>query len=413
MRIVAAVLAGLALLLSGACTGRTEPIRIGAIYPLSGSQGPGGRDEYRGVRLAVDLTNADGGIGGRPLALDALDVAGADGAPGAVDALADRGIGIVLGSYGSTISQPAAAEADRRGLVFWETGAVGSMAPPGGDRFFRVAPSGRQLAAAAVSFEARRLAPMLGRSAHSLRFAVANVDDVYGADVAAGAVRRIRALGLPFAGRFAYDVHHLDARALIRRIAAARPDVLFVAAYVRDGIALRRAMVRERLNLVSNIGTSSSYCMPAFGLTLRRDAVGLFASDKLDGAYVDPGGLTPAGRSLLDRARNAYEAAYGTDMSAAALAGFSSAWALFATVLPVAASPSPDAVAAAAAAARIPTGALPNGSGLAFRSLGSSDPGANLRAVSVIWEWVRPGVRAVVWPPRFATGPIEPIRILP
>jgi hypothetical protein len=35
----------------------------------------------------------------------------------------------------------------------------------------------------------------------------------------------------------------------------------------------------------------------------------------------------------------------------------------------------------------------------------------NLRATSVIWEWVSPGERAVVWPPRFATTPVDPIRI--
>ena len=28
--------------------------------------------------------------------------------------------------------------------------------------------------------------------------------------------------------------------------------------------------------------------------------------------------------------------------------------------------------------------------------------GANLRATSVVWEWVRPKTRAIVWPPAFA-----------
>ena len=414
MRRLGTVTWALALLVTGiACSASSDAIHVGAVYPLSGSQGPGGRDEFRGVSLAVDLVNADGGVRGDRIALDPIDVAGADEAPAAIDALAERGVGVVLGSYGSTISQPAAAEAVRRGMLFWETGAVGSMAPSPGGLFFRVAPSGQLLGAAAVAFEARRLAPMLGRAARSLRFAVANVDDVYGSSVADGAVHEIHALGLPFVGRFPYDVHHLDAAAVIRRVAAARPDVLFVSAYVHDGIALRRQMVRQRLHLVSNIGTSSSYCMPAFGLTLGRDAVGLYASDKLDAEYVNPAGLTPAGRDLLDRARNAYEAAYHTDMSAAALAGFSAAWALFHTVMPAARDLTPEAVATAARAARIPTGGLPNGSGLAFAGPGTADPGANLRAMSVIWEWVRSGVRAVVWPPRFATSPVEPLRIVP
>jgi len=167
------------------------------------------------------------------------------------------------------------------------------------------------------------------------------------------------------------------------------------------------------LRLITNIGTSSSYCMPAFGAALGPEAVGLFASDKLDSEYVDPAGLTPSGRVLLHRARTAYEGRYHEEMSAAALAGFSSAWALFHMVLPAAGAMTPEAAATAALQMRVPVGDLPNGSGLAFAPPGTSDPGANLRAMSVIWEWVRPGVRAVVWPQRFATAPIAPIRIEP
>ena len=46
-----------------------EPIRIGAVYPLSGSQGPGGIEEFRGVELAAKLANQSGGVGGRPIQL--------------------------------------------------------------------------------------------------------------------------------------------------------------------------------------------------------------------------------------------------------------------------------------------------------------------------------------------------------
>jgi hypothetical protein len=97
-------------------------------------------------------------------------------------------------------------------------------------------------------------------------------------------------------------------------------------------------------------------------------------------------------------------------MSAAALAGFSGAWALFRHVLPAARSLSPADVATAARAARVPRGGLPNGSGLAFGAPGGPDAGANLRAASVIWEWTEVNRREVTWPPQFATAPIAAIR---
>jgi branched-chain amino acid transport system substrate-binding protein len=213
---------------------------------------------------------------------------------------------------------------------------------------------------------------------------------------------------LRFAGSFGYDFRTVDVRVLVRRIAAARPDVLFVSAYLEDAIALRRELVRQDVPLVANIGTSSSYCMPAFGQTLGEQAVGVFASDKPSATSIDPDGLRPAAAALLARANAAYRERWGADMSPAALAGFSAAWALFADVLRAAPSLAPADVAAAAREVDLPPGSLPNGSGLRFGTRGTPDAGDNLAAASVIWEWVAPGQAAVIWPPAFASDPIDP-----
>jgi branched-chain amino acid transport system substrate-binding protein len=403
----------LVLLLVPACTGgeAPEPVRVGAVYPLSGTQGMGGIDEYQGVQVAAELVNAEGGVGGRPVVLDEIDVPEADAAPGAIAALADRGVDLVLGSYGSTISSPAAAAAVGRGSLFWETGAVGKLAGPGeGDLVFRVAPTGGLLGRGAIRFVADQLAPRLRRPAKSLRFAVAAVDDAYGHAVADGARAELRERGLRPVADVAYDPRRYDPAKVVAKIAAARPDVLFVVAYLEDGVALRREQVRQHLPLLASIGTSSSYCMPEFGALLGRDAVGLFASDKPDTHGINPSGLAPDARALLERADAAYQKANGHSMSAAALAGFSGAWALFRHVLPEAASLAPADVATAARRARVPAGGLPNGSGLQFAPSGTPDAGANLRAASVIWEWTEMNRREVTWPPQFATAPIAAIR---
>jgi branched-chain amino acid transport system substrate-binding protein len=412
MRLLRPLVLLLALLLVAACTGGPpKPVRVGAIYPLSGAQGMGGIDEFHGVRVAAELVNADGGVDGRPVVLDQVDVPEADTAPAAIKALADRGVDLVLGSYGSTISSPAAAAAVGHGSLFWETGAVGKLAGPGGgDLVFRVAPTGGLLGRGAIRFVADQLAPRLHRTASSLRFAIAAVDDVYGSAVADGARAELRDRGLKPVADLAYDPRHYDPARVVARIGAARPDVLFVVAYLEDGVALRREQVRQHLPLLASIGTSSSYCMPAFGAMLGRDAVGLFASDKPDTHGINPTGLAPDARALLERADAAYRKANGHSMSAAALAGFSGAWALFRYVLPAAASLTPADVAAAARRTRVPVGSLPNGSGVQFAPPDGVDAGANVRAASVIWEWTRVNQRQVTWPPQFATAPIATLR---
>ena len=411
MKRLTVVLLGLAVIGAG-CTAdhAPDPITIGAVYPLSGSQGPGGIDEHRGILLAADLANQDGGVAGRQIDIRSVDTPGSDAAAAAVDELGAAGVDLVLGSYGSTISGPASAEAASKGMLFWETGAVG-MLPPASDRgglTFRVPPTGEVLGRAAIAFIADQVAPAKHRDPATLRYAVSYVNDAYGRSVAAGAQAELRARGLRNVGAFGYDFRTVDMAALVRRIAAEKPDVLFVSAYLADAIALRRQLVAQHVKLVANIGTSSSYCMPAFGETLGKDAVGVYASDKPSASSINPSGLRADARALLERADAAYHARWDQDMSPAALAGFSAAWAFFTDVLPQAASLTPVDVAAAARAADLPRGSLPNGSGLRFGAPGTANAGDNLAAASVIWEWVAPGQAAVIWPPAFATTPMDP-----
>jgi branched-chain amino acid transport system substrate-binding protein len=384
---------------------------VGAVYPLTGPQGGGGTAEAHGVRVAAEMVNESGGIAGRPLRIRWMDAPGPDAAPGAIEALDHDGIKLVIGSHGSTISRPVAAEAARRGMLFWETGAVGEMTGEGaGQLVFRVAPTGAVLGRAAVSFIADRLSPLLKRRPSSLRFAVANVDDVYGSAVARGAVDEIRDRRLLFAGQVSYNERSYKAADIVRRIAALRPDVLFVSAYIDDGVALRAESVRRHLRLVASIGTSSSYCMPEFGARLGAVATGLFASDKPD-SDLNPAGLDPGVRKLLAEADARYRKEFGAPMDAPALAGFAAAWALFNEVMKHAKTLDPASVAGAARSVTIPQGGLPNGSGLQFGAPGTPDAGANLRAASVIWEWAPGGKREVVWPPQYATAPIKALAI--
>jgi hypothetical protein len=50
---------------------------------------------------------------------------------------------------------------------------------------------------------------------------------------------------------------------------------------------------------------------------------------------------------------------------------------------------------------------------LKFGEPGTVTAGANVLASSVVWQWQAPGEYAVVWPPRYATSPIERLDPLP
>ena len=102
------------------------------------------------------------------------------------------------------------------------------------------------------------MAPEHHRDPATLRYAVSFVDDAYGNSVASGAEAELRARGLHEVGDFGYDFRTVD-MAKPSGGRAAKPDVLFVSAYLDDAIALRRQLVAQHVPLLANIGTSSSY----------------------------------------------------------------------------------------------------------------------------------------------------------
>ena len=407
MRRVATAVLLTALLAGIPAGGEMRPIVVGAVYPAEGPQaGPGGGlDEYHGLLLAADYVNGRGGVNGRSVRVRLAPAPSSDAAPGAVEQLSENGVPVVIGTYGSVIARPAAETAARLGVVFWETGAVGDIAGRAapGLRFFRVAPSGALLGRQAVAFVRDQLAPRLRRG--PLRYAVVYVDDAFGRAEAQGERAEIRRSGLPLAADLAYNPWRADYAALTARIAASRADVLIVAAYMENAVALRRAIVRAHVPLAVNIGGCSAYIMPEFGRRLGPDAVGVFSSDKT-GDLLPTRALTPAAAQALLWARQEFERRYGHPLWEPALSGFTGGLALFRDVLPRARDLSPGGIAAAARRASLPPGSLPNGAGLAFGAPGTPEAGENLRAASVIWEWVAPNTRALVWPPQFATHPV-------
>ncbi len=379
-------------------------VQVGGLYPTSGPQADAGVEEQRGVQLAVQWANAHGGVHGRDIRLTTVNTPTPESASNALRTLVNKGIDVVLGSQSSAISDAIATATRRESVAYFETGAVGQIEAPnvGGRTFFRLAPMGANLGRAAIGFVSDQLYP--GRP---LRWAVAHVDDVYGNAVAGGAVADIEARGETLAGEVKYDAHTFDPAAVSAQLVALKPDALFVSAYLDDAVALRRATAASPLKVLAEIGTSSSYCHPGFGAALGDQAVGLFASDKPDAADVRPDALRPEARQALAWAAARYQSLYNTPMSAPALSGFSGALAVLGHVLPAAKSMSVNAVRDAATRITLPDGSLPNGSGLALAPAGAPDAGDNRNATSVIWEWVAPGTRAVVWPPAFATSALK------
>ena len=394
------------MLVSGCgATPAVPPLRIGAIFPLSGPTADEAHDEYLGAQLAAQLVNAAGGAAGRQVTFDVRDAVSAATAQQAADSLRQDGVPAVIGAYSSALSIPLAAAVARDGMVYWETGAVADQVTGQGyPLVFRVGADGRDLGGNSGRLIVQQIAPRLGRAPAQINAFLVTVDDASGHSVADAARAALVDGGARVAGEAIYDPQAPQFVPVLSAVEAARPDVLVLSSHVNDGIAFRRAFVAAGIYVQAFFGTTMAQCYPVFGDTLGPEAVGVFASDR-PGYGFNPGALDPSAHALYEQFAAAWTKQTGRAPSEEGISGFAAAWALLHNVLGSGATSAP-AIAAAARSLDLPSGSLPNGGGILF-SNNAANLGQNLRAASVIWQWQAVYHSVVIWPAPYATGTMK------
>jgi branched-chain amino acid transport system substrate-binding protein len=402
-------LLALTLLLLAACGGsatQSSPeLVIGAVYPLSGPQAEGGKQELSGLKAALQVAQSQGFLK-RTVKLVVEDVQTPVGARAAVDRLIDQEhVAIIAGTYGSTLAEAAAAEADRRHTIYWESGAVADVVTQHREYVFRTVATGMTLGDTAVNFTHDVLLPRSGVQPADARAVIVSVNDVYGQSVGDGEEALARQYGIQVVDRVRYDAGRYDPAAIAAQVAADHPHYLWDVSYLDDGIAIWQQIRATGVPLKAAVGTSSAFCMPQFGDRLGEQALGVYAADKPDD-QVNPDALTPDARAMLAAAKKTYQSlGMGSQMPIPAVAGFVAGWTLFHGVLPrITGDVTPDTVRTAAYKVDEPAGSSINGGGVRFAPSGAPNAGQNLRAPSVIGQWQAIGMVRAVWPARFATS---------
>jgi len=326
----------------------------------------------------------------------------------AVDRLIDRyHVPLIIGTYGSTLSAVAAARADQRHVVYWETGAVADEVTADRQYVFRTVATGGSLGRMAVAFTQQVLLGAAGLTPATTKVAIVGVDDVYGQSVADAEVAAAQAAGIQVVDRVRYNPYAYDPNAIAEEVAAAHPDFLWDVSYLTDGIDIWRAILAHQVPLRAAIGTSSAFCMDSFGKTLGSQAVGLYAADKPSSA-IPTSALAPAARALLDKALPAYRSITGeSDMPIPGVAGFVGGWVLWHDVLPAVlpGQLTSDRLRDAAYAVDVPQGMEINGGGVRFSPAGNPDAGQNLRTAAVVGQWQAVDRMNVVFPAPYADAP--------
>ena len=394
-----------------------QEIRIGLLFPYTGSFGFLGTEQANGVKLVLEAANITGGIAGVPIIIIEAD-SQSDPAIGATEAqrLIDQDhVDIIIGSYSSGISASASPVAERNGVIFWEVGAVAdNLSQQGYKYYLRTVGNAASYGAADLDFVENFVAPQMGIAPEDVRIAIVNENGAFGTSVGDGIENQAAARGYDVVIRESYDDKSPDMTPVVLRVKDAAPDVLFIVPLPASTKLFWEAAREQDFNVLAVVGSAgfgSSSFPDTFGAAGVEGAMDVEAPSI---AFMDTTGLQADVSAVFQQYLAQYQAEYGRPCLVHCGDGMGSAYVLVSDVLPRAItefdSVDADSIRAAADATDIPVGGTLQGFGVKFAAVGEPNAGDNTRAFSVIMQW-RDGNLVTVWPASLAV--MEPTFPLP
>lgn len=283
-RKIAYVASAIALGITGSAVMAADPVRIGALYPLSGQVAKSGEDTLNGIRLAVDIINnkvenvglplaASAGLpnlGGAKIELIAGDHQGSPeiGAAEAERLIVQRKVAALIGAFHSSVAATSSQVAERMGTPYISGESEASTLTERGYKwFFRTTPSSRTQARDFFTF-LRDLNKTQNPPVRTI--AVVHENTLWGQEFAksvAGYFKEFTEFQPSIV--VGYQQGTADVTSEVQKLIAAKPDAVFHASYDAEAILFARTYKQFKFNPQGVLAIGA-----AFGSSAFRDALG-------------------------------------------------------------------------------------------------------------------------------------------
>lgn len=367
-----------------------ETVKIGCVYPLSGTNALLGEESLRGAQIAIDEANENGGLWGKQIELVIADAPDATAGQTETERLITKeNLPLIFGSYSSGLANVNSDVAARYDIPFFELGGIGSDVMKKGYKYlWRTCCDAYDFGEAQAKFFDEVCAPELGTSASSAKLVIAHEDSLFGTSVAEGAIGVFKELGYSEANikTLPYAAASVDLSSVILDAKAFAPDGFITISYVNDAILLGRQA--KELNFLPSvwIGGGAGWAMKDTREGIGDDIFGIFDVDWPQ--Y----NMNKDNVKGLDEYIALYEDAYGETPRSGHSLGNYVGMQMMLKVLESAGSFDKDAIKAAASKVDDPVGTYTGGWGCKF-----DETGQNKNAPAVMFMWEADGLGAV-WP---------------
>ncbi len=378
-------------------------IRLGAIYPRSGSNSYLGEEAWRGVELAMRVQNAKGGINGKEIKITVADAPDIQTGVSEVERLISKeGMKVVMGTFTSGVAYATTVVAERNGVVYWETnGTADNITQRGLKYVFRASSRMSSSAAGAVNITKDALAPMLNIPVNQLKVAVINEDTQWGTESGKYAEQFSKAAGFQLLAHEAYSAKAVDLSSLVLKLKTLNPDVLIAASYIPDANLFWKQSRELGFMPKALVGMGSGHTARDFYKTFGSDANGVFSADFPQ--YDQNPEAAPGITEYIQLYRKTYNEEMRGPQSLVAFSSASTLW----DVLARANSMDPEAIRKTILETDIPVGKTPVGWGEKFAPPGDPNMGTNLRTFTAVMQWQEGGKFVTVYPKELAAGPVQ------
>jgi branched-chain amino acid transport system substrate-binding protein len=364
-------------------------IKIGALYPLSGSLALLGDESFRGLEIAVAERNAAGGLKGEQIKLLKADAVDAGQAVGAARKLTSvENVTAVFGSYSSALSFAATQVTEMAGVPYFELGAVSDHITERNLKYvMRSNPTARNFAEGTITAITQIVGPSLKVDPKQLKIAIIHEDALYGTTIAGFQKQLAQAQGLNVVEVLPYSAKAVDLSSLILRLKGAQADVVLQTSYQNDTTLFFRQIREAGFKPKAVIGAGGGYSM--------QDTVKVVGAQNMESVLdVDfPQFQTSEkGAPGISAFAKAYKDRFGSEpRSGHSLINYVGAK-VFLDAMEKSESLEADAIRASVASVDIPVGGTAAGMGVKF-----AENGQNQRASTAIMQW-QDGVLKTVYP---------------
>lgn len=257
----------------------SNTLTIGASLSLTGKLAREGQLTQEGYQLCQDKVNAKGGadVGGKKLKLDIQyqdDTSKPDTAAQLVDQFNDKGIKLILSSYGSANTEAQAAVIERNGQVMVDSaGADNKIFSKGYKRTFAVLSPATEYASSII----KAIAEMATPKPKTVVFLSA--DDGFSKTVTDGGMKTAQAQGFTVLPPEYFPNGTSDVSSSLTKVKGEKPDVIIGSVHLAEGVAIVK-QAKELGVVPAGFGETVAPPTPDFAKTLGSQAEGVLGSSQ-------------------------------------------------------------------------------------------------------------------------------------